>query len=888
MGFKVQKEMKINVCSYFEEMAKIGSEALLETINGQKTSSGQNPLDQQRILRNFSLAEVSRFLKKSESSIRLLGRRNKLPAGVVGLNGRRLFTLPEIHKLREYYNAKRKKVLEREKQLKNNHICISVAVANFKGGVGKTSTALPLAQYLCLQGKRVLFVDLDPQASATSLCGFTPNVNITRDDTLEPFLLRHDEKRDFRPTDISYAIKETAWENLDLVPSNIGLSYAEVAIAERASQGEDYIFYHHIKDGIDTVKSNYDVVIMDFPPSLGHLSMAALFACDGVIMPLPPGMLDLASASSFTKMISDVGSMVEDGEREILGLSEDQSSYSLDFVKVLPTRVDNQQKKSTTKVKSKGKKRDASIDNQDIVKILIRKIFGDHVLKSEILSSEAIRSAHTELKTVYEEEPGEFNRETYKRCINSLNSAFVEIEGLIHEAQETRLKELNGEPDNNNPVIVSELFSKLATLCESTIEAIIAYEEDEGENESEDELSSVRRFTLAETSRFLDIPESSLRYFIENDEIVHPEIKGARKTYSISDLQSICKYLAGKDEEKYRKFHLRKKLQERKSPFILGVSNFKGGVGKSTTAVPVAQYLCMKGYKVLVLDLDPQASTTCLLGYVPNLWVKRENTIEPYLRRHEEDLEFTPENIAYAITETDWPGLDLIPSNVGLGYADVMMAVTQANTNGDYLYFQEIRNAIETVKDDYDVVVIDCPPNLGHISTSAAYAFDGLIIPMPPEMPDLASSISFFKMISELGALESNSTKDNEMSGLNYSFAKILHTRVDTAQDTSKQTKDMTELEQHLDNQTYIKSVVKLLFKDRVMSNEVLSSEAIRTTSNDFQTIYDIDPRSITKSTYKRCLNSIEAVNTEIEDMILATVDQTYNSKNINSLGVEA
>ncbi len=142
-----------------------------------------------------------------------------------------------------------------------------IGIANQKGGVGKTTTAVNLAAALGVLEKKVLLIDADPQANATSGLGIE-EVNYSTYNLLE------------HSADVKDCIQKTSSPNLDLVPSHIDLVAAEIELVDRDKR--EYM----LKKALEEVKSDYDYIIIDCAPSLGLITVNALTAADSVIIPI--------------------------------------------------------------------------------------------------------------------------------------------------------------------------------------------------------------------------------------------------------------------------------------------------------------------------------------------------------------------------------------------------------------------------------------------------------------------------------------------------------------------------------------------------------------------------------------------------------------------------
>ena len=305
----------------------------LEALSGKAQSLIEAARDaavephRRKVLRRFVATEILPYLGNIsiDTLYRRLKKDEQLPQGTQVSARRREFSLGEIHQLQRAFG-----ITPRRPEGKRPLV---LSVCNFKGGVAKTTTTAHLAQYLCLHGYRVLAVDLDAQASLTQTFGILPHTEVASTQTARPFF-EGPTAPDGEPNPewtgtLATAIQKTHWDQLDLIPSNLGLYGAEFSIAARIRGEENFLFYRILADALDTVKDEYDVVLLDTAPSLSFVNSNALYAADALVITLPPAFLDLQSASLFYELIADV-------VRTINQVQGEQKTF--DFGAVLLTR----------------------------------------------------------------------------------------------------------------------------------------------------------------------------------------------------------------------------------------------------------------------------------------------------------------------------------------------------------------------------------------------------------------------------------------------------------------------------------------------------------------------------------------------------------------------
>ena len=164
-----------------------------------------------------------------------------------------------------------------------------ISISNQKGGVGKTTTSINLSSYLAIMEKKVLLVDIDPQGNAGSGLGL--DVNVLQKTTYE-VLLGEISGRE--------AIQKTSVPGLSIIPSNINLSGVDIDLVNR--EGKEY----SLKKAISPLRSEYDFIVIDCPPSLGLLTLNALSASDGVIITLQTEYFALEGLSKIDSIVTQI------------------------------------------------------------------------------------------------------------------------------------------------------------------------------------------------------------------------------------------------------------------------------------------------------------------------------------------------------------------------------------------------------------------------------------------------------------------------------------------------------------------------------------------------------------------------------------------------------
>lgn len=331
----------------------------------------------QKVPPEFNSAQVAELCGIERNKLEHRRRKGGLPDGREEAR-RRMFTLQEAQEwVLEYRKTRSRRGCVAAGQMAKAAV---ITAGNFKGGVGKSTTAATLAQGLSLRGHKVLVIDTDPQGSLTSLMGVAPET-LEDEDTILTVASGDGQA-------LADAIRPTYWSNIHLIGAAPRISGAQFHLPARA-QKEGVKFWSVLTNGLDEdIRDLYDVVIIDTPPALDYLTINAFYAADILMVPLPPSAMDFVSSTQFWDLFVDLNE-----EFAEYGMQKDYS-----FVNVLLSRVD------------------ANDTAAALVREWITEAYGKHVLPVEIPSTAAAKTAAAEFGTVYDATVAQQSARTYRRA----------------------------------------------------------------------------------------------------------------------------------------------------------------------------------------------------------------------------------------------------------------------------------------------------------------------------------------------------------------------------------------------------------------------------------------------------------------------------------------
>ncbi|WP_299694839.1 AAA family ATPase [uncultured Tateyamaria sp.] len=390
-----------------------------------------------RTLRRFSTWEITRYLIPVATGHfrRVLKQNPDLPQGTSETEGgAKWFTFDEVLRLKAHFGQEGSKAKEYLPYRPEGLPAKMVAVANFKGGVGKTSTAAHLAMSAALDGYKVLVIDLDSQGSMTSIFGG----QVTDEwQTVFPLMARHyarhlrrenqrrldrgeapapldDTLTDALDVTAQDLIQATHWPNIDLIGAQLNLYWAEFQIPVWRMSGRGWKLWDALTETLqaDGVLDAYDIVFLDTPPALGYLTINGLSAADILLVPLGASFLEFDSTGRFFDMLHATFGSIEEAENiAARALGRAGLQFEWDAVRAVITRYDGTQ--------------------QAELGALMQAYLGSVLSPHRQDFTALIGQAGEQVQGIYEADYRDFNRETYVRGRETFDATYAAFKQLL-------------------------------------------------------------------------------------------------------------------------------------------------------------------------------------------------------------------------------------------------------------------------------------------------------------------------------------------------------------------------------------------------------------------------------------------------------------------------
>ncbi len=398
---------------------------------------------------------------------------------------------------------------------------------------------------------------------------------------------------------------------------------------------------------------------------------------------------------------------------------------------------------------------------------------------------------------------------------------------------------------------------------------------------SPEDVKKLRSFSIWEISQFMfDVTADTLRKKIVDDpSLPQGEVmdEGRQRWYDLEEINELRRRL---------KFRGKKLLPERPKgrAIRVAVSNFKGGVGKSVVAQHFANAAALDGYRVLVVDFDPQATLTHSMGLVQ---VREQDTVWGIMCRDlcreadriavsfddPDDCPFPtsdelPDDVIQTgqsrtqdfIKKTCWPTIDIIPSCANAAFVEFASAQYRSIHKG-WSFFGCVSRYLDELPDDqYDIIIFDCPPAIGYQSLNAAFAADVLYIPSGPGYWEYDSTTSFLGQLGDaLEDISDGFAAVADEAGIRlpkqFSETKILMTRFESSNDL------------HVAMMAAFRNV----FGDDVCTHPVEMTRAVEQSGRFQASVYEQDYREMTRKTWQRARLSFDRAYSELKETLLAS-----------------
>ncbi|WP_152563309.1 MULTISPECIES: AAA family ATPase [Ruegeria] len=389
----------------------------------------------------------------------------------------------------------------------------------------------------------------------------------------------------------------------------------------------------------------------------------------------------------------------------------------------------------------------------------------------------------------------------------------------------------------------------------------------------------LRPFSIWEISHFMfDIPADTLRKKLADDPSLPQgatEDDGRQRWFSLAEINELRRRLRFKGKSLLPRRPAGRAMR-------VAVSNFKGGVGKTVVAQHLANAAALDGYRVLVVDFDPQATLTHSMGLAEvrewnTVWgimcrdlCREANRIAddyddpadcPYPTADElpEDVQsIGAQRVQDFIQRTSWSTIDIIPSCANAAFVEFASAQYRS-IHKAWSFFGCVARYLDELPDDqYDLIIFDCPPAIGYQSLNAAFAADILYIPSGPGYWEYDSTTSY---LGQLG---------DALEDITNGFERIAK---DAGITLPKKFDDvrvlMTRFEASNTLHVAMMDAFKNVFGSDVCQNPIEMTRAVEQSGRFQMSVYEQDYRQMTRDTWKRARQSFDSAYGEFRDVVL-------------------
>lgn len=337
--------------------------------------------------RTWGAIEAAKMVKVSDPTFRkLLESSEEIPGVVIedSENGRKTkkYTLAAINALRDKAGTR----YIRPKGTK----CLTIAVSNLKGGVGKTETTVDLGKKIAIEGLKVLLLDFDAQGTATLISsGLIPDLELRYEDTITNVLISN-------PNNVKNVILKTHFDGLDIIPANLAIQDCDLILPNEKENNHERLGspFIRLSEALKIIKNDYDVILVDCGPNLGLLTLNAIIACDGIIIPIPPSMNDYSSFIMYTATLRN--------------MFKELPQKKLEYLRILIS-------------KHSGSNEALQMEN------MMREQFGRYILTNHMCETVEVAKAANEIGTIYDVAKPRGSREAYRRALQHLDDVNLEI-----------------------------------------------------------------------------------------------------------------------------------------------------------------------------------------------------------------------------------------------------------------------------------------------------------------------------------------------------------------------------------------------------------------------------------------------------------------------------